>query len=66
MTEQTYFRIYAKPPESKTYQALDLSEGTLVKNLIYATILKQEESQRVLESLKRQNPDISFELREVK
>lgn len=58
-----YYRLYAKFPDQKTYKALDLFEDTQVTNLIYATILKKDEGQRVQAELSQMYPEASFSLR---
>lgn len=65
MTPETtqYYRLYVKFPDQKTYKALDLFEGTQVTNLIYATILKKDEGQKVQAELSQMYPEASFSLR---
>lgn len=63
MDTTQYYRLYAKFPEQKTYKALDLFEGRQVGNLIYATVLRRDEGQKVLADLSRAYPEAKFSLR---
>jgi len=63
-----YFRIYGKEKTAKKYKALDYSNGALVDNLIYATLIKENEldqARKSIEYLNQNNPEFIFELRSV-
>ena len=64
-----YFRIYGKEKTEKTFKAYDYSNGSFVKNLIYATLIKEselEKDQKAIQYMNNNNPQYIFELREVK
>jgi len=58
------YRIYAKFKGQKTFKALDLSKGNQVNNLIYATIIREEELEKVKKIIE-DNSDVEFEIRKV-
>lgn len=53
------FRLYAKFPEQKQFQAIDISKGIQVKNLIFATIVPAENLEK-LKQLVDANKNICF------
>lgn len=64
----SYYRIYGKKNTDKKYMALDYHGGALVKNLIYATIIKESEKQAALDMvdvLIKNNDGYHFELRAI-
>lgn len=67
--EDIYYRIYGKQGNAKRFKAMDYSSGELVTNLIYATNfepLQKEELEAEVKYLNDNNPEFTFELREVK
>jgi hypothetical protein len=63
-----YFRIYGKEKAKKTFQAYDYSSGSFVKNLIYATLIKEseiEKAEKAVKFMNDNNPEYIFELRGV-
>jgi hypothetical protein len=60
-----YYRIYAKFQGQKKFEALDLSTGAQVKNLIYATMITESEIPK-LSSIFEQNKDVEFQIRKIK
>jgi hypothetical protein len=60
-----YYRIYAKFQGQKKFEALDLSTGAQVKNLIYATMITESEIPK-LSSIFEQNKDVQFQIRKIK
>jgi len=63
------FRIYGKDNKMKSYKAFDYSNGFFVDNLIYATIIKENEYDKAIKAIdfmNSNNKDYHFELREVK
>ena len=68
MMNNTYYRIYGKKNTDKKYMALDYHGGALVKNLIYATIIKESEKHSALlmiDYLIKNNAGYHFELRAI-
>ena len=64
--EQIAYRIYGKANDMKTFKALDIQEGRLVNNLIYASLwYNLKDATNSLNDLKRQNSGIQFEIRKV-
>lgn len=57
-------RIYGKATDMKRFLALDLSSGSFVRNLLYASLLTRDDAERALAELRQDNPDIEFEVRE--
>lgn len=63
-----YFRIYGKEKTEKTFKAYDYSSGAFVKNLIYATLIKEselEKAEKAIKFMNDNNPEYIFELRGV-
>ena len=60
-----YYRIYAKFQGQKKFEALDLSTGAQVKNLIYATMITESEIPKV-EKIIEDNKEIEFQIRKIK
>jgi hypothetical protein len=60
-----YYRIYAKFQGQKKFEALDLSTGAQVKNLIYATMITESEIPK-LSSIFEQNKNVEFQIRKIK
>ena len=62
---RTYL-IYAKCEDQNRYHAMDINEGIQVGNLIYATMLNEENAIKALDALRILNPTIEFEIRKTK
>lgn len=60
-----HYRIYAKFQGQKKFEALDLSTGAQVKNLIYATMITESEIPKV-EKIIEDNKEIEFQIRKIK
>ena len=60
-----YYRIYAKFQGQKKFEALDLSTGAQVKNLIYATMITESEIHKV-QKIIEDNKEVEFEIRKIK
>jgi hypothetical protein len=60
-----YYRIYAKFQGQKKFEALDLSTGAQVKNLIYATMITESEIPKV-EKIIEDNKEVEFQIRKIK
>ena len=63
-----YYRIYGKEKAKKTFQAYDYQSGAFVKNLIYATLIKEselEKANKAIQFMNDNNPQYIFELRGV-
>ena len=60
-----YYRIYAKFQVQKKFEALDLSTGAQVKNLIYATMITESEIPKV-EKIIEDNKEVEFQIRKIK
>ena len=62
-----HYYIYAKPLESGArFKPLDLSTGSFVSKLIYATILdSKEKADKVLKDLKQNNAGFEFKAKRV-
>lgn len=60
------YRIYGKHESQKQFKAMNLSEGICVENLIYASILNEEDKNKFLTNEVPRNPDWKFEAREIK
>jgi hypothetical protein len=60
-----YYRVYAKFQGQKKFEALDLSTGAQVKNLIYATMITESEIPK-LSSIFEQNKEVEFQIRKIK
>jgi len=62
------YRIYGKDNTMKSYKAFDYNNSSFVNNLIYATIIKENEfdkAQKAIQFMNLNNPDYHFELREI-
>tara|TARA_R110002051_G_scaffold136341_1_gene209007 strand:- start:752 stop:1195 length:444 start_codon:yes stop_codon:yes gene_type:complete len=62
------FRLYVKLPDSKRFQAMDYNAGTVVGNLVHATLFSAKEAGLIRERLPKMvefNPGWQFELRKV-
>lgn len=60
-----YYRIYAKFEGQTKFEALDLSTGAQVKNLIRATLVDENNIGKV-QKIIDDNKDVKFEIRKVK
>ena len=60
-----YYRIYAKFQGQKKFEALDLSTGAQVKNLIYASMVTESEIPKV-EKIIEDNKEVEFQIRKIK
>ena len=60
-----YYRIYAKFQGQKKFEALDLSTGAQVKNLIYATMITESEIPKV-QKIIEDNKEVEFQIRKIK
>ena len=60
-----YYRIYAKFQDQKKFEALNLSTGTQVKNLIYATMITESEIPKV-QKIIEDNKEVEFQIRKIK
>jgi hypothetical protein len=58
-------RIYGKFKGERAFKAMDLGRGMQVGNLIYASLLTDEEAARFLEREAPRNPDWTFEVRKM-
>ena len=62
------FRIYAKMPEKKRFLPMDYNAGTVVINLIYATIFTAKEADKLraeIPALEELNSGWKFEVRKI-
>ena len=59
-----YYRIYAKFQGQKKFEALDLSTGAQVKNLIYATMITESEIPKVAKIFE-DNKEVEFQIRKI-
>ena len=62
------FRLYAKTPGKKRFAPMDYNSGSVVVNLIYATIFSQVEATKLKKEipiLEDINPGWKFELRSI-
>ena len=60
------YLIYAKTKEMNKFLPLDVGQGCLVSNKIYATVWFEdgkEEAYSTCEKLQAENPHVSFEVR---
>lgn len=62
---QTYYRLYAKFDGQKQFKPLDMSTGTQVTNLIYATMIP-EFNLGILKQIIKDNSEIQFKLVKIK
>ena len=63
------YRIYGKHESMKQYQAFDMENFQPVGNLIYATVITENElpkAKNVIDFLNENNTDWKFEIRKVK
>ena len=61
--QNKYYRIYAKTKDMTRYQALDVGQGAVVGNLIYATVYTSLESaNNDLKWLVEDNDSIAFKV----
>lgn len=60
-----YYRVYAKFQGQKQFQALDLSTGCQVNNLIYATLIPVENLERLKLALSENDENVSIQIRSV-
>ena len=60
-----YYRIYAKFKGQTKFEALDLSTGAQVKNLIRATLVDENNIGKV-QKIIEDNKEVQFEIRKVK
>jgi|TARA_Y100000310_G_C20439998_1_gene695620 hypothetical protein len=63
------FRLYAKIPGKKRFLPMDYNAGSVVINLIYATIFSEVEATKLKEeipTLEEINPGWKFEVRTIK
>jgi hypothetical protein len=60
-----YYRIYAKFKGQTKFEALDLSTGGQVKNLIRATLVTEDNIGKV-QKIIEDNKEVQFEIRKVK
>ena len=64
----TYFRIYGKERNQKAFKAFDYQNGAFVDNLIYATLIKEDElekAKKAIQFMNDNNQEFIFELRKV-
>lgn len=60
------YRIYGKSIYDKRFRALDLTEGVLTSNLLYATIFdSKEQAEDIVSHLNDENKNFTFEVRKV-
>lgn len=60
------YRIYGKQKTEKRFKALDLKNGVLVNNLMYASFFYEnelEQLKKVVQDLNEQNREFTFEIR---
>jgi hypothetical protein len=63
-----YYRIYGKDKKDKAFKPFDYHGGAFVKNLIYATMIKENQlqgAQKMVNYMNANNPQFIFELRAV-
>jgi hypothetical protein len=58
-------RIYGKYKGERQFKAMDLNKGVQTKNLIFASLLTEDQAKRFMEREAPLNPDWQFEAREV-
>lgn len=59
------YRIYGKHETQKRFGAMDLSKGSQTGNLIYASVLTEEEKNRFMANEAPRNTDWKFEPRPI-
>ena len=62
---QTYYRLYAKFEGQNKFKALDLSKGSQVENLIYATMIPAENLGKIDQIIK-DNTETEFKIVKIK
>lgn len=62
----TYYRLYAKFEGQNKFQALDLSKGTQVINLIHATMIPSYNVQKVAKMMYELNPNLEWKITKIK
>lgn len=63
----TLFNVYAKFIDSNNFYPLDLSTGSIVKKLIYATLIEENNLSKTIEYLnlvKADQPEILLQIRQ--
>jgi hypothetical protein len=61
------YRIYARECTARRFHPVDVSEGRLVGNLIYATLFySKDNADLARDEMARANPDYVFECRKVR
>ena len=58
-------RIYGKFKGERAFKAMDLGRGMQVRNLLYASLVTDEEAARFIEHEAPRNPEWTFEVRKV-
>lgn len=56
------YTISAKEKGEKRFKMLDLSEMKYVVNVIHATVLTENEANKVIANLRQDNPEVEFKL----
>ena len=62
---QTYYRLYAKFEGQNKFKALDLSKGSQVENLIYATMIPEGNLGKIDQIIK-DNTETEFKIVKIK
>lgn len=62
---ETYYRLYAKFEGQNKFKALDLSNGSQVKNLIYSTMIPAENLGKI-EQIIKDNKETQFKIVQIK
>jgi len=57
-------RVYGKFKGQRTFKAMDLSQGTRTANLIFASLLTEDQAERFMKNEAPRNPDWKFEVRD--
>jgi hypothetical protein len=57
-------RIYGKCQGQRAFKAMDLKSGVQTNNLIFASLLTEDEAKRFMEREAHLNPEWQFEVRE--
>ncbi|MBS0417954.1 MAG: hypothetical protein JSR66_09590 [Proteobacteria bacterium] len=55
--------IYGKCKGQRTFRAMDLKNGVQTRNLIFASLLTEDEARRFMEHEAPRNPDWLFKVR---
>lgn len=62
-----FYRLYAKLKGQPKFKALDLSNGTQVNNLIYATMIPQENLGKIQDLIElNKNNNVEFKIKKIK